>query len=216
MKFTMHLFLAGLLCIGVACTKENNEPIEDTPDEITGSSKSVVVYFSNPLPGVDAVAGASITFNNDQKYGSVQYMAEVIKEETGSDIHRITVEENHYPTVYRDLADFANNEKAENARPKLTSTLSNLDDYDTIFLGSPIWWYTLPMPIFSFLDQYDLSGKKIIPFTAHEGSGLGGAPATIKTEEPEANVETNGFSARGTQSGSQADAIKSWLKSLGF
>lgn len=205
------LILFGALAVFSACDKPLDENQEDGFND-----KSIVVYFSNPLPGVDAVAGASITIKDGQKYGSVQYMAEVIKEKTDSDIHRITVEENHYPTVYRELADFANAEKADNARPKLTSSLTNLDDYDVIFLGTPIWWYTLPMPVFSFLDQYDLSGKKVIPFTAHEGSGLGGAPATIKAEEPLATVETNGFSARGTQTSSQDDAIKSWLKSLGF
>lgn len=205
------LILFGALAVFSACDKPLNENQEDG-----FNGKSIVVYFSNPLPGVDAVAGASITIKDGQKYGSVQYIAEVIKEKTDSDIHRITVEENHYPTVYRELADFANAEKADNARPKLTSTLTNLDDYDVIFLGTPIWWYTLPMPVFSFLDRYDLSGKKVIPFTAHEGSGLGGAPATIKAEEPYATVETNGFSARGTQTSSQDDAIKSWLKSLGF
>lgn len=205
------LILFGALAFFPACDK----PLDENQEE-GFNGKSIVVYFSNPLPGVDAVAGASITIKDGQKYGSVQYMAEVIKEETESDIHRIMVEENHYPTVYRELADFANAEKADNARPKLTSTLTNLDDYDVIFLGTPIWWYTLPMPVFSFLDQYDLSDKKVIPFTAHEGSGLGGAPATIKAEEPQATVETNGFSARGTQTSSQDDAIKSWLKSLGF
>lgn len=205
------LILFGALAVFPACDK----PLDENQEE-GFNGKSIVVYFSNPLPGVDAVAGASITIKDGQKYGSVQYMAEVIKEETESDIHRIMVEENHYPTVYRELADFANAEKADNARPKLTSNLTNLDDYDVIFLGTPIWWYTLPMPVFSFLDQYDLSGKKVIPFTAHEGSGLGGAPATIKTEEPHAAVESNGFSARGTQTSSQDDAIKSWLKDLGF
>ena len=202
------LVAAGLLSLAAGCGKVDEDPVEN-------NGKTIVVYFSNPLPDVDAVAGASITVKDGQKYGSVQYMAEFIKEETASDIHRITVEDGHYPTVYRDLADFANDEKANNTRPKLTSSVK-FDDYDTIFLGTPIWWYTLPMPIFSFLDQYDLSGKKVIPFTAHEGSGLGGAPATIKAEEPGATVETNGFSARGTQASSQDDAIKSWLKGLGY
>lgn len=208
-KYTV-LAVCAIIMLG-GCAKNNPEE-EQTP----GDLKSLVVYFSNPLPGVDAVAGASITVKDGQKYGSVQYMAERIKEETGADIHRITVEENHYPTVYQDLATFANQEKADNARPKLTSSLTNLDNYDVIFLGTPVWWYTLPMPIFSFLDQYDLSGKTVIPFTAHEGSGLGGAPATIKAEEPRATVETNGFSARGTQTSSQDDAIRQWLKELGF
>ena len=209
------LILIGMATLAVlaACEKTNPENNE----EIVSNGKSIVIYFSHPVPeAVDATSGASMVYKDNKLYGSVQYMAEVIQKETDSDIHRITVAENHYPGTYQALADTANKEKADGVHPALTSTLENLGDYDTIFLGTPIWWYTLPMPVFSFLDQYDLSGKKVIPFTAHEGSGLGGAPATIKAEEPGATVETNGFSARGNSVTSQDSAIKDWLKKLGF
>ena len=206
------LLIVGLL-VFAACEKAT--PNED--DVTTGEGKSIVIYFSHPVPeSVDATSGASMVYKDNKLYGSVQYMAEVIQTETDSDIHRITVAGNHYPGTYQALADAANKEKADGVHPALTSTLENLGDYDTIFLGTPIWWYTLPMTVFSFLDQYDLSGKRVIPFTAHEGSGLGGAPATIKAEEPGATVETNGFSARGNQVTSQDSAIKDWLKKLGF
>ena len=212
MKKVVLSGLAALVAL-YSCNKIDNGQEEEKTDY----GRSIVIYFSHPVPeSVDATSGASMVYKDNKLYGSVQYMAEVIQKETDSDIHRITVAENHYPGTYQALADAANKEKADGVHPALTSKLTNLDDYDTIFLGSPIWWYTLPMPVFSFLDQYDLSGKKVIPFTAHEGSGLGGAPATIKAEEPGATVETNGFSARGNSVISQDSAIKDWLKKLGF
>lgn len=212
MKKVVLSGLAALVAL-YSCNKIDNGQEEEKTDY----GRSIVIYFSHPVPeSVDATSGASMVYKDNKLYGSVQYMAEVIQKETDSDIHRITVAENHYPGTYQALADAANKEKADGVHPALTSKLTNLDDYDTIFLGSPIWWYTLPMPVFSFLDQYDLSGKKVIPFTAHEGSGLGGAPATIKAEEPGATVETNGFSARGNSVTSQDSAIKDWLKKLGF
>ena len=212
MKKVVLYGLAALVAL-YSCNKIDNGQEEEKTDY----GRSIVIYFSHPVPeSVDATSGASMVYKDNKLYGSVQYMADVIQKETDSDIHRITVAENHYPSTYQALADAANKEKADGVHPALTSKLTNLDDYDTIFLGSPIWWYTLPMPVFSFLDQYDLSGKKVIPFTAHEGSGLGGAPATIKAEEPGATVETNGFSARGNQVTSQDSAIKDWLKKLGF
>ena len=102
--------------------------------------------------------------------GNTQYIAQLIRPtETGGDLFRIeTVQE--YPGSHDALLDYAYNELTENARPELASQIENPDSYDVIFLGYPNWNSDLPMPLYSFLEEYDFSGKAIIPFTTHGGS----------------------------------------------
>lgn len=164
---------------------------EETP------STALVVYFSVPenvdLNGVDAVAGASVLVKNDVRYGNVEYVAHLIADATDADLWRIETE-HQYPLEHDALLDAAADEQDANARPVLVGTVENLEQYDRIFLGFPNWWYDLPMPLYSFLESYDLSGKKIMPFTVHGGSGFSGALNTIAELQPEALVYENGLS----------------------
>lgn len=103
--------------------------------------------------------------------GNNQYIAQLIQQEVGGDLFRIeTVQE--YPGSHEPLLEFAYNELSENARPELATQIENLDSYSVIFLGYPNWNADLPMPLYTFLEQYDFSGKTIIPFTTHGGSGF--------------------------------------------
>ena len=129
---------------------------------------------------------------------------------------KYTVADAHYPKVYEELATFAHSEKEAGTHPALTSQLTNLSDYKNVIIGTPVWWYTLPMPIYSFLDTYDLSGKNVMVFTTHEGSGLADAIERIKEQEPNATVSSTGFHSRGNNVASQGDAIKNWITGLGF
>ena len=164
---------------------------EETP------STALVVYFSVSenvdLNGVDAVAGASVLVKNDVRYGNVEYVAHLIADATDADLWRIETE-HQYPLEHDALLDAAADEQDANARPVLVGTVENLEQYDRIFLGFPNWWYDLPMPLYSFLESYDLSGKEIMPFTVHGGSGFSGALNTIAELQPEALVYENGLS----------------------
>lgn len=164
---------------------------EETP------STALVVYFSVPenvdLNGVDAVAGASVLVKKDVRYGNVEYVAHLIADATDADLWRIETE-HQYPLEHDALLDAAADEQDANARPVLVGTVENLEQYDRIFLGFPNWWYDLPMPLYSFLESYDLSGKEIMPFTVHGGSGFSGALNTIAELQPEALVYENGLS----------------------
>lgn len=164
---------------------------EETP------STALVVYFSVSenvdLNGVDAVAGASVLVKNDVRYGNVEYVAHLIADATDADLWRIETE-HQYPLEHDALLDAAADEQDANARPVLVGTVENLEQYDRIFLGFPNWWYDLPMPLYSFLESYDLSGKEIMPFTVHGGSGFSGALNTIAELRPEALVYENGLS----------------------
>ncbi len=210
MKKILTLMAAALL-IGCSSDDNNDEPVK--PVENT-DGKTLVVYFNGPMPdGVDASTGATPVVNG---MSATQFVAQQIADQTEADIHHITVADGYYPIVYQELADFANKEKADGTHPALTSRLENLGDYKNIFIGTPVWWYTVPMPIYSFLDAYDLSGKNVMLFTTHEGSGLADAVSVVQREEPGASVSTSGFHTRGNQAGSQASAIANWLNGLGF
>lgn len=88
-----------------------------------------------------------------------------------------TVVEEPYSSDYDECLDRAADEKAENARPALASHVDHMEDYDIVFLGFPNWWYTLPMPVLTFVEEYDWSGKTVVPFVTH---GTGGLSSTIR------------------------------------
>lgn len=145
--------------------------------------------------------------------GNNQYIAQLIQQETGGELFRIeTVQE--YPGSHDPLLEFAYNEKADDARPELSTHIENLESYDTIFLGYPNWNADLPMPLYTFLEEYDFSGKTIIPFTTHGGSGFSGTISTISELQPDASVIEDGLSiSRNSVPDAQSD-VADWIEGL--
>lgn len=147
--------------------------------------------------------------------GNTQKLAKLISDKVGGDFVRIETVQT-YPTEYNKLADFAKNERDNNIKPELKELYLDLNKYDTIFIGYPIWWYQMPMPLYTLFDSYDFSGKTIIPFNTHEGSGNGGTYEDIKKLEPKATV-LEGLPIRGgDMSNDQSSKVDNWLKELGF
>lgn len=151
-----------------------SEPASDTP-------KILIAYFTwadnteveDPSSvDVDATTSASVLAP-----GNAAKMASWIQQEVGGDLHSIVVED-PYSSDYDECLDRAADEKADNARPALTSHVDNFEDYDVVFLGFPNWWYDLPMPVLTFVEEYDWSGKIVAPFVTH---GTGGLASTIRT-----------------------------------
>lgn len=192
----------------------NNSVSENTVQ--TSGSSVLVAYFSvMETDGVDTVAGASRVAVNGEVLGNNQYIAQIIQRETGGDLFSIeTVQE--YPTTHEPLLDFAYEEKTENARPELATQIENLENYDVIFLGFPNWNADLPMPLYTFLESYDFSGKTIIPFTTHGGSGFSRTIQTISELQPNATVISDGLSiSRNSVSGAENEVV-SWVNGLGL
>ena len=159
------------------------------------SDKILVIYFSET--------------------GNTQKLAKIISDKVGGDFIRIETEK-VYPTDYNELVDDAKKEKENDDRPKLKTLNINLDDYDTIFIGYPIWWYQMPMAIYTLFDNYDFEGKTIIPFNTHEGSGSSGTYEDIQKLEPKAKV-LEGLPIRGEDMVSdQSSKVDSWLNKLGI
>ena len=190
---------------------ESEEPA-DTAE--TGSGNILIAYFSvMETDGVDTVSGASRVTVNGEVLGNNEYIAQIIQRETGGDLFSIeTVQD--YPTTHDPLLEFAYNEEADNARPELAAQIENLDSYDVIFLGYPNWNADLPMPLYTFLEEYDFSGKTIIPFTTHGGSGFSRTIRTISELQPDATVISDGLSiSRNNVAGAENEVVN-WVNGL--
>ena len=180
---------------GVGQVTNNKTNVEQNQNSQENKNGNVlVVYFSHT--------------------GNTENVANFIHEAVGGDIIKLETEE-QYTDNYNDLLDIAQEEQNDNARPALSTQIDNIDNYDTIFLGYPIWWGDMPMALYTFLDEYDLSGKTIAPFTTSGGSGLSGTPSNIEDEEPNATV-TEGLSVRDSSSKNSQSAVNEWLSKIGF
>lgn len=167
------------------------------------NKKSLVAYFSRK--GNNYMGGTVVNL----PIGNTEVMARKIQELTGSDMFRIETIKS-YPEDYIETTNVAQEEKRKNARPELTDSIDNIESYDTIYLGYPNWWGTMPMAVYTFLESYDFSGKTIIPYCTHEGSGMGSSERDIKKLCPNAKV-LSGLAVRGGSVKSAAGKIKSWL-----
>jgi len=169
--------------------------------------KSLIAYFSRK--GDNYVGGRIVHL----PVGNTEVAAKMIQKLTGGDAFRIdTLKE--YPSDYSKATDMTQQELRQNARPELSGGVDNMDDYSVIFLGYPNWWGTMPMAVFTFLERYDLSGKTIIPFCTHEGSGMGHSESDIKRLCHDAKV-LKGLSIKGGGVQRAGDDISAWLRELG-
>ena len=180
---------------------------------------SLVVYFSMPetddAENMTEEEDNSVVVMDGEVLGNTQYMANVIAEHTDSDIFRIEPE-TPYPTDHETLVDIALEEQEENARPAIDGNIGNLDDYDVIYVGYPIWWSDMPMILYTFFDEYDLSGKTIVPFGTHGGSGFAGTIDAIAELEPNANVIEDGLTiSRDDIEDAESDIIV-WVENIGL
>lgn len=235
MKKAIVLLLTAVICTGLtACNTGNTEisqetvsqtetvveeDTSDTNDTITNDSESkiLIAYFSLPenadTSGVDAVAGASIVLDNEKVLGNTEYMAYAIQEAVGGDLFRIeTVQQ--YPLEHEPLVEMADEEQNGNARPELLNRVENMEQYDTIFLGYPNWWGDMPMPLYTFLEEYDLSGKTIIPFSSHGGSGFSRTESTIAQMQPNASVSENGLTVSRNDVEDSYEDVFQWAENI--
>lgn len=187
-----------------------NETLEDESDTFSESNTSdsdsriLVAYFSR--------AGENYNVGTVEK-GNTQIMAEMIAEETGGTLFKIETV-TPYPSNYDECTDVAKQEQNDNARPDLKEAVDNFDDYDTIILGYPIWWGDMPMAMYTFLESYNFSGKTVLPFNTHEGSGEAGTTGKIQSALPQATV-LEGLAVQGKTAQEDRDetmtTIQEWL-----
>ena len=197
---------------------ESTSETESAVDENvqTGDSHILIVYFSvMETDGIDTMSSASRVVKGDERMGNNEYIAKTIQKETGGDLFQIkTVQD--YPTTHDDLLEYAYDEKSEDARPELEGQIENLDQYDTIFIGYPNWNADLPMPLYTFLEEYDFSRKTIIPFTSHGGSGFSRTVQTISELQPDADISNKGLSISRNDVADSEKEVTDWVKDLGL
>ena len=189
-----------------ANTSQENDTAQSTQAE--KGNKMLVVYFS--LAGEQYGVGVI-------EEGNTSIIAHMIAEQTGADLFEIEAV-TPYPTSHSELLDVSRQEMANNARPEIAGTVDNMDDYDTIFIGYPNWWGDMPMIVYNFLESYDLSGKTIVPFCTHGGSGLSNTESTIA--DITGGTMKDGFAIPGTTAQNDRDTARNevtqWLKEGGF
>ncbi len=206
---------------GTTTPEQPNDPSAFNPpqDNRPGNenTNTLVVYFSMPEttdPNNMTTEEANSTVIIDGVVlGNTQYMAYVIQETAGADIFRI-IPEVPYPTDHRTLVDLASNEKAQNARPAIKDSV-DLSEYDTVFVGYPNWWGDMPMIMYTFFEAYDFSGKTIVPFNTHGGSGFSSTISTIRRLEPNATVR-DGLSISRNNIQDAEQEIVTWVTGLGI
>lgn len=171
------------------------------------NSKILIAYYSRK--GENYLNGSIINL----MIGNTEVAAKKIQEIIGGELFEIDTV-NPYPEDYTETTNVAMVEKRQNARPELSTRVNNMNQYDTIILGYPNWWGTFPMAVFTFLEEYDFTGKTILPFCTHEGSGLGGSERDIRKLCPEAKV-LPGLAIRGGSVKSADSSLKSWISKNG-
>lgn len=190
--FTAFMALSLTACGGAAGqsadTLQNAQAKQAQPQ--TEGKKVLVAYFSHT--------------------GNTEKVAQVIQSKTGGDLFKIETA-TPYSNVYREVTEVAKQEKADNARPALKNTVSDMAQYDVVFVGYPIWWYTAPMAVATFADSYDFSGKTVITFCTSGGSPISDSTPDMKAWFKGANV-VEGIRAYAND----AASTERWLERFGY
>lgn len=203
----------GVPNTGKAADVDNST--KQTTSSVQTGGKVLVAYFSVPeTDGVDASSGASRLVTGGKLQGNTEYVATVISEATGGDLFEIKTLHT-YPGSHKELIDAAKKESDDNARPQLATHIKNLKEYDVIFVGFPNWWYDMPKPLYTFFDEYDFSGKTVVPFCTHGGSRFSSAIKTIREMEKNATV-LNGYTIARDRVAESKEGILKWLEKIGM
>lgn len=213
MKRLFSLVLALVTLVSFTVSFAENAQV--APADSRTNSNILIAYFSWAenaiLTGdVDAVSSPSVI-----PPGNVQQLAGWVQEETGGDLFSIRVTD-PYPSDWDACLERANEERGNGARPELQANVEDLDQYDTVFLGYPNWWYGVPMALLSFLEQNDLSGKHVYLFCSHGTGGLARSVEIIREAAPEAVISGDIFDCYEEEASSSEETVKAWVDGLGL
>lgn len=204
------IFLLLLIILTVSgCGGSQDKTSAESVKAQTTDKKILVVYFSR--------TGEEYNVGRITK-GNTAIVAEYIAQKTGADIFEIKPA-TPYPDEYEACTELAKKELESNARPALAKNIDSLAQYDTIFVGYPVWWSAVPRVMMTFVESNDFSGKKVIPFCTHGGSGLAGTEREIKDACPNAEILSGlaivGKSAQNDSANVQKE-VDIWLTELGY
>lgn len=168
----------------------------------------LIAYFSRA--GNNYLNGSIVNLS----VGNTEVAAKKIQELTGGNLFQIN-QVNKYSEDYNACTEEAKHELHANVRPELVEKLESIESFESVILGYPNWWGTMPMPVWTFLESYDFSGKKILPLCTHEGSGMGSSERDIKKLCPDAKLQ-KGLAICGGSVKKAGKDIEAWLKKNGL
>ena len=171
-------------------------------------AKTLIAYFSR---ADENYFGGAMRF---VKVGNTEIVCNIMKDLIDADVFKIEMQSPYSP-VYMTCIEEAKRDLRAKARPALVSLPESIDSYDTIVLAYPNYWGTMPMAVFSFLEQFDFSGKTILPLCTNEGSGLGGSERDIQRSCPGAEVKA-GLSITGSGAADSEGKLRRWLAANGL
>lgn len=216
MKRKIIYSLSIFLVILTGCSTPEKSNDTTTKERTSPSTNAAVLYFSKPeMNGTDTVAGASrVVSENEEILGNVEQLAKWIVEDTNYPLARIETV-NNYPDDHDTLVDQATSERSNNYRPEIKPLDLNLSDFDTIYIGYPIWWSDMPMAMYTFFENNNFKGKNIVLFSVHGGSGLAGTVETVEKLSENASVETSKvLSISRDDIPNSKKEVENWLKSF--
>lgn len=194
---------------------EEKEMASGMPAQKAGN-RTLVTFFTSPgTDGVDASSGASRVVSDFKLYGATEYVAKIISETTGGELFQIKTTHTYPTRIHKELVDHVKHETESKIYPKIATKIPHFDDYDVVFVGYPIWWYDMPMVIYTLFNEYDFSGKTIVPFCTHGGSGFAQSVKTIVNMEKNAKVVRGPAISRDKVPESR-DGLVKWLQEQGF
>ncbi len=198
--------------------KPEPEP-EPTPDPEPGTSNILITYFSlsentENAANVDATTSASVVVDDMGKYGTTEYVAQMIQKKVGGDLHSIQTKQK-YPDDFDAVVDQNHQEMQDGVLPELVQSNLDISRYDTVFIGYPVWATNAPQAVLSFLKQYDMSGKKVVPFCTHDGYGAGSSYRTISNACPQAEV-LSGIAIAAKDVSAAESTLDGWLADIGI
>lgn len=231
MRKFLSLFLAVYMIFSLAaCAQNEPESVppensntqnssQESTDSVAGENNRILIaYFSRygntEYPDdVDASTSASIVIDGE-RYGTTEYMARMIQKTVGGELFPIRTV-TPYTDDFDELRDVNHEEMANNVLPELQKSDLDVSAYDTVFIGYPVWATDVPQAVISFIKQYDLTDKTVIPFCTHDGYGAGNSYNTISTESSAKNT-LDGLAIEAKDIKESSAAVENWLNSIGM
>lgn len=212
--FFSLVMMLGVVLLLFGCGNQINENENAAVRHDTANNNPQKTETASTMDsGISNLKGKKILIAYFSHTKHTQQFAEIIQQNIGGDLFEIATK-NPYPTDYDAVVAQAKQEVNSRYTPELKQDIDT-SSYDVIFIGTPVWWYTFAPPVLTFLTQHDLSGKKIVPFTTHKGSGLSGIDNKMKELQPNADILT-GFAVWDNTAPKESENIKKWLQSLNF
>ena len=201
MKAKNIIMAALALLMATGCNGQSKQEVKQSNNK--AMSKSIVIFFSH--------AGDNYSVGNIE-VGNTKIVADYITEIKGANQFEI-VTHKYDGMAYMPLIELAKEEANKGELPPYEGTAPDLSQYDTVYIGGPVWWGTYPQVMFTLFKDINLDGKTVIPFTTHEGSGLASCASDVKKAFPKAKV-TGEFSIYGHEVRTGRAKVEKWLKSL--